>query len=217
MWISLSMSHTAARDAFRGFARRAGKSGPLLVGLLLAGSALVAITKVHAHGGVPIGEDKCVFRVDGQRTHMAAYQPDRATDPNKPWCRLLPDATGRTFLVFDLVDDGLRRAELMAAIVPADRKPATEAHTLSRQAVAYRAFDSVPSGTFSLSYDFGNNPGEYRVVVLRTDKDAPPGGMTVRVGGTSWPRWTAPAVAGFAALLVAMGLNLFRRRTRRAG
>ncbi len=161
--------------------RRNGSMG--VIGMLVSAAALLASGGAAlAHGGAPIEEDRCVFQVGSQRIHFSAYQPDRSEDRHKEWCRYLPATAGRTFLVFDLVDDGLRDERVMAAVVPAGYRPSADDADLIHHAVVYRTFESVPTGTMNLEHDFAGERGRFRAVLMGGDRDVELGGLSFTIG-----------------------------------
>lgn len=194
-----------------------GLRAAVWLGAVLLAASAVAPMPAAAHGGVPIGEDSCVFSVGSDRVHFAAYQPDREKDRNKEWCRLLPANEGRTFLVFDFVDEALRTQGFLAAVVPADHDLRATAGDLRRDAVVYREFQPEPTGTLSLQHDFAGQSGRFRAVLARHDGRAEIGQILFEVAGAApgeRPSMLAPAAG--VLVLGLIGLFWFRRRRGRA-
>ena len=87
--------------------------GSLLPSLSLLIIFLVPQT-VRSHGGVGIEQDSCVERVGSSLIHFSAYQPE--VSPTEEFCTSLPQV-GSTILVFDLVDEALRKRPTALRVV----------------------------------------------------------------------------------------------------
>ncbi len=150
--------------------------------LFLAAACLYPGADAFAHGGVPIEEDSCVFALGTERVHFSAYQPDSKEGSGKELCRQLPAVSGRTFLVFDVVGDELRDADVELAIVPDGDGHPNSKREIAKQAIAYRVLNSIPTGTVSIEHDFTDRAGLYRAVMMRRDGDVVSAGISFEVG-----------------------------------
>lgn len=79
----------------------------LVLPILLPGVA-------DAHGNVTMEEDSCVQRIGGNLVHFNAYQPQN--EAKAQYCTEIP-GEGDTFLVVDLVDQGLRNMPVGVRVV----------------------------------------------------------------------------------------------------
>ena len=109
---------------------------------------------VYAHGGVGIEQDSCVERAGSSLIHFAPYQPD--VSPTEEFCTSLL-IVGNTILVFDLVDEALRK------------RPAGLHVIETRDATETRVVLDVPARTYlhgvvnaEITFDA---PGRYEAIV----------------------------------------------------
>ncbi len=127
--------------------------GGLLPSLSLSIILLVPQT-VRSHGGVGIEQDSCVERVGSSLIHFSAYQPE--VSPTEEFCTSLPHV-GSTILVFDLVDEVLRK------------RPAALRVVQTGDAAKPRLILDVPAQTYlngvvnaDITFDA---PGQYEAIV----------------------------------------------------
>jgi hypothetical protein len=69
-----------------------------------------------AHGGIGIEQDTCVERAGPSLIHFVAYQPELS--PSQEFCTRLPQV-GSTILVFDLIDEVVRKRPASLRVVEA--------------------------------------------------------------------------------------------------
>ncbi len=75
---------------------------------------LLAPLTAWAHGGVGIEQYSCVERTGSSLIHFAAYQLE--VSPTQEFCTSLPQV-GSTILVFDLIDEALRKRPAAIRVV----------------------------------------------------------------------------------------------------
>jgi hypothetical protein len=85
-----------------------------LLPLLSLLNILLAPVMAWAHGGVGIEQDSCVERTGSSLIHFAAYQPE--VSPTEEFCTSLSQV-GNTILVFDLIDEALRKRPAAIRVV----------------------------------------------------------------------------------------------------
>lgn len=171
----MKQSITSARDGLSRIMRPLGT-------LFLAAACLYPGVDAFAHGGVPINEDSCVFALGTERVHFSAYQPDSKEGSGKELCQRLPAVSGRTILVFDVVDEQLRDADIELAIVPDGAGSSNNRGEIAKQAIRYRVLNSIPTGTINIEHDFADQAGMYRAVMVRRDGDVVSAGISFEVG-----------------------------------
>ena len=125
-----------------------------LLPLLSLLNILLAPVMAWAHGGVGIEQDSCVERTGSSLIHFAAYQPE--VSPTEEFCTSLSQV-GNTILVFDLIDEALRKRP--AALRVVETGNATEP----------RIVLDVPAQTYlngvvnaEVTFDV---PGQYKAIV----------------------------------------------------
>lgn len=148
---------------------------------------------VWAHGGVGIEQDSCVERTGASLIHFAAYQPE--VSPTEEFCTRLPEV-GSTILVFDLVDEALRKRRAALRVVETSR------------AAEPRIVLDVPAQTYlngvvnaEITFEA---PGRYAAIVTLED---PPGQITFPFSVGLWSVQLLVAVGGL--ILGAVGSYLF--------
>jgi len=178
--------------------------------------ALVTLTGhalVYAHGGVPIDQDKCVFRLAGKRIHFTAYQPRRSGNEitAKTLCRKLPETTGTTYFALDLVDDPLRKRPLEVDITPVGHGDGG----IRTAPIVDLEVASSPQGVVTFKHDFNGATGRYRLEVFNaTDHSQGNFEFEVGVRESQWEQQYGSRLisTGFVAVLVLLGYRSWRRR-----
>ncbi len=147
----------------------------VLSGLFLA---LLAASPAWAHGGGGGmgrgGDSHCVVEKGHYTVHFAAYQqrehvegmPGREFDP---YCEDVP-STGRTTLVFDLLDRELREVPVAVRVVEAGAADRAEPRT-----VLYVPPTTYANGIVTAEASF-DHPGRYTAIV---SVEEPAGGMAL--------------------------------------
>ena len=115
---------------------------------------------IRAHGGVGIEQDSCVERVGSSLIHFSAYQPE--VSPTEEFCTSLPQV-GSTILVFDLVDEALRKRPAALRVVRTD-DPANPHLILDIPAQTYL------NGVVNADITF-DAPGQYEAIVMLENPD----------------------------------------------
>lgn len=117
-------------------------------------AATLIATQAWAHG-VGGGEaDKCKFQVGPYHMHFTGYQPD-GVDGGREFCADIP-RTGRTVIVLDYIDDGLRDLPTEVRIV----KDTGGDTNLERNTVLHLPPKVYPTGSVSMEHRF-DTPGTY--------------------------------------------------------
>jgi len=175
----------------------------LVIFYSLAGSALV-----QAHGGVPIDEDRCVFRLDGKRIHFTAYQPHSSGNEimAETLCRKLPETTGITYFALDLVDAPLRKLPLQIDVTPL--RNGTKDTELTP--VLDINVGTKPQGVVTFKHDFHGAKGHYRVDVFDIT-DHKRGSFEIAVGERE-RKWVGPVISRLIMAAVLGGLVIFGQR-----
>jgi len=142
-----------------------------------------------AHGAVAIEEDICVRRVGGNMVHFSAYQPQ--FEPKAQYCTEIPDE-GETFLVVDLVDQGLRNTPVGVRIVRGVDEKAED------QTVAYWQPASHPDGV--VRGEAKLDKGLYKVII--TAEGSSPSYYLLRVQQIDYSKLARKAVGPLTGLLL---------------
>lgn len=163
---------------------------------------------VQAHGGVPIDEDRCVFRLAGKRIHFTAYQPRRIGDSAvaETLCRKLPETTGVTYFALDLVDEPLRKLPLYVEITPLG----SGEEDTGLSPVVDLDMGIKPLGVVSFKHDFHGARGRYRVDVI-DQTDHTRGSFVFEVGARE-RKWVRPVLAWLFTGTLLGGLALLGQR-----
>ena len=142
-----------------------------------------------AHGAVAIEEDICIRRVGGNMVHFSAYQPQ--FEPKAQYCTEIPDE-GETFLVVDLVDQGLRNTPVGVRIVRGVDEKAED------QTVAYWQPASHPDGV--VRGEAKLDKGLYKVII--TAEGSSPSYYLLRVQQIDYSKLARKAVGPLTGLLL---------------
>ena len=142
-----------------------------------------------AHGAVAIEEDICIRRVGGNMVHFSAYQPQ--FEPKAQYCTEIPDE-GETFLVVDLVDQGLRNTPVGVRIVRGVDEKAED------QTVAYWQPASHPDGV--VRGEAKLDKGLYKVII--TAEGSSPTYYLLRVQQIDYSKLARKAVGPLTGLLL---------------
>jgi len=164
----------------------AGVTSTMLVSL---GWAVLYPSIAAAHGAVAIEDDICVRRVGGNMVHFSAYQPQ--FDQKAEYCTEIPDE-GETFLVVDLVDQGLRNSPVGVRIVRGVNEKAED------QTVAYWQPASHPDGV--VRGEAKLDKGLYKVII--TAEGLSPSYYLLRVQQIDYSKLARKAVGPLTGLLV---------------
>ena len=121
-------------------------------------AATLIATQAWAHGGGGGEDDKCKFEVGPYHMHFTGYQPD-AVDGGREFCAHIP-RTGRTVIVLDYIDDGLRDLPTEVRIVRDTGRDAD----LERNTVLHLPPKVYPTGSVSMEHRF-DTPGVYASLV----------------------------------------------------
>ncbi|MGQ0666255.1 MAG: hypothetical protein ACT4O4_04400 [Nitrospiraceae bacterium] len=167
--------------------RRIARS-TLSVLFILVGAVLFP-SLAAAHGAVAIEEDICVRRVGGNMVHFSAYQPQ--FEPKAQYCTEIPDE-GDTFLVVDLVDQGLRNTPVGVRIVRGVNEKAED------QTVAYWQPVSHPDGV--VRGEAKLDKGLYKVII--TAEGSSPSYYLLRVQQVDYSKLARKAVGPLTGLLL---------------
>jgi hypothetical protein len=155
---------------------------------LLAG-ALVYPSVAGAHGAVALEEDICVRRVGGNMVHFSAYQPQ--FEPKAQYCTEIPDE-GDTFLVVDLVDQGLRNTPVGVRIIRGVDEKAEDQTVADWRPVSHP--DGVVRGEAKL------DKGLYKVII--TAEGSSPSYYLLRVQQIDYSKLARKAVGPLTGLLL---------------
>ena len=148
-----------------------------LVALLAAGSS----TPAFAHGGATIDKDPCVQKTDNWSVHFTVYEPQ--FNPGGEYCVDVPKA-GPVIVVFDLVDQELRKVPFRLEIVKTDGS--------SRETVRELPAKPYPNGVINAELDLGA-PGRYAAILTPEGKAPVVFPMRVEMAMPLWV-WVAPLV-----------------------
>lgn len=168
----------------RGWSLPATSGGLFLLALVLLSPSLAA-----AHGAVTLEEDICVRRVGGSLIHFSAYQPQ--FEPKAQYCTEIPDE-GETFLVVDLVDQGLRNTPVGVRIVRGVDEKAEDQTVANWQPTSHP--DGVVRGEAKL------DKGLYKVIV--TAEGSSPSYYLLRVQQVDYSKLAGKAVGPLTGLLL---------------
>lgn len=155
---------------------------------LLAG-VLVYPSVAGAHGAVALEEDICVRRVGGNMVHFSAYQPQ--FEPKAQYCTEIPDE-GDTFLVVDLVDQGLRNTPVGVRIIRGVDEKAEDQTVADWRPVSHP--DGVVRGEAKL------DKGLYKVII--TAEGSSPSYYLLRVQQIDYSKLARKAVGPLTGLLL---------------
>jgi len=157
-----------------------GRNGTCLISFLIALLTLLAFTKsAHAHGGASIDKDPCVQKTGDWSVHFTVYEPQ--FNPGDEYCADVPKA-GNMIVVFDLVDQELRKVPLDVEIV----RVASSGHESVRR-VATQAY---PNGVVNTELTV-DAPGRYAAILKPEGKPAVIFPMRVEMGTPIW-MWLIP-------------------------
>lgn len=132
----------------RGAFRRA-RALATLAALAVALSASAA----SAHGGATIDRDPCVQKTGNWSVHFTVYEPD--LDPSGEYCADVPKA-GPMIIVFDLVDQELRKIPIDLQVVKLDGEASTP--------VKHVAPKPYPGGVVNAEFTV-DSPGRYAAIL----------------------------------------------------
>ena len=175
---------SGSRSYSKGWNLPATSGGLLILALILLSPSLVA-----AHGAVTLEEDICVRRVGGSMIHFSAYQPQ--FEPKAQYCTEIPDE-GETFLVVDLVDQGLRNTRVGVRIVRGVDEKAEDQTVVNWQPAPHP--DGVVRGEAML------DRGLYKVIV--TAEGSSPSYYLLRVQQVDYSKLAGKAVGPLTGLLL---------------
>ncbi len=175
---------SGSRSYSKGWNLPATSGGLLILALILLSPSLVA-----AHGAVTLEEDICVRRVGGSMIHFSAYQPQ--FEPKAQYCTEIPDE-GETFLVVDLVDQGLRNTRVGVRIVRGVDEKAEDQTVVNWQPASHP--DGVVRGEATL------DKGLYKVIV--TAEGSSPSYYLLRVQQVDYSKLAGKAVGPLTGLLL---------------
>jgi hypothetical protein len=158
-------------------------------GFLMMIGAMLYPSVAAAHGAVAIEDDICVRRIGGNMVHLSAYQPQ--WEPKAEYCTEIPDE-GDTFLVVDLVDQGLRNTPVGVRIIRGVNEKAED------QTVAYWQPVSHPDGV--VRGEAKLDKGLYKLII--TAEGLSPSYYLLRVQQIDYSKLARKAVGPLTGLLL---------------
>jgi hypothetical protein len=134
-----------------------------------------------AHGGVSIDKDPCVRKSGDWSVHFTVYEPQ--FNPAEEYCADVPKA-GSMIVVFDLVDQELRKVPLDLEIVKLAGSARESVHRVNSR--------SYPNGVINTELNV-TAPGRYAAILTPEGRPAIVFPMRVEMGTPVW-MWLVPLV-----------------------
>jgi hypothetical protein len=113
----------------------------------------LSASDVSAHGGATIDRDPCVQKSGNWSVHFTVYEPD--LDPSGEYCADVPKA-GPMIVVFDLVDQELRKIPIELQVVKLDGEASTP--------VKHVPAKPYPGGVVNAEFTV-DSPGRYAAIL----------------------------------------------------
>jgi hypothetical protein len=154
---------------------------------LLALAAGASPPGAGAHGGATIDKDPCVRKTGDWSVHFTVYEPQ--FNPGDEYCADVPKA-GAMIVVFDLVDQELRRVPLQLEIVKLAGSARESLHRVATR--------SYPNGVINAELTV-DAPGRYAAILTPEGRPAIVFPMRVEMGTPVW-MWLIPLVLVAPAL-----------------
>ena len=148
---------------------------------LLAVFAGALPSGADAHGGVSIDKDPCVRKSGDWSVHFTVYEPQ--FNPAEEYCGDVPKA-GSMIVVFDLVDQELRKVPLDLEIVKLAGSARESVHRVNSR--------SYPNGVINTELTV-TAPGRYAAILTPEGRSAIVFPMRVEMGTPVW-MWLVPLV-----------------------
>jgi hypothetical protein len=120
---------------------------------LAAVAVLLSARLAAAHGGATIDRDPCVQKTGNQSVHFTVYEPD--LDPSGEYCADVPKA-GPMIIVFDLVDQELRKIPIEIQVVKLDGEASTPVKRVAAK--------PYPAGVVNAEFTV-DSPGRYAAIL----------------------------------------------------
>lgn len=161
----------------------------IFTGFVMMIGAMLYPSVAAAHGAVAIEDDICIRRIGGNMVHLSAYQPQ--WQPTAEYCTEIPDE-GDTFLVVDLVDQGLRNTPVGVRIIRGVNEKAED------QTVAYWQPVSHPDGV--VRGEAKLDKGLYKLIIMA--EGLSPSYYLLRVQQIDYSKLARKAVGPLTGLLL---------------